>query len=192
MSAVTELLIALIERVRRRPAAHWMLRLALAACGLAAQGGITLHAGASLWTSMGVVAVAAGVALPRTVVPLLAAALLILQAAAAALPTLALVPVAVALLGWHTCATLLSMGRPWARVDRSVRVGIRMPVLASLGTIAVTAAAAAVAQGLDAGEAGILTVTAAFAVVFGAIVVLWPAQDAGVPREKENAPGVEP
>lgn len=180
MNTLSDLLVGLLERAGRRPASRWALRAVLAVCGLACQAWITLHAGATAWTPIGVAAVIGGVLLPRSVVPLLTAAVLIVQAVLAGLPALALVPVAVTLLGWHTCATLLCVGRPWARMSRRTLAGARMPVLASLAAIVLATAAALIAGGADLGEAGPVTFAAGFAVVLGVIVVLWPSGgDAG-------------
>jgi len=178
MSDIADWLADAYEWLRRRPWPHWVLRAVMLACGLAAQGWIALTAGASFWALLGCAAVVAGAVLPRTLVPLLTAGLLLVEAAAVQLSALALVPLTVALLGWHVCATLLSMGMPWARVGRQVARGFALPVAAALGATAVTVAVALIGSGAELPEAGPLTLIGVLVVLLGGIVVLWPGGQA--------------
>lgn len=178
MREFSEVLVDLAERMRRRPRAYWTVRAIMLVCGLAAQGWIAAVGGAGGWNVAGFLAVTLGVVFPRTVVPLLTAAMLVLEAAVLNLNVFALVPVAVALLGWHVSATVLSIGRPWTRRAPSVIAGLRMPVVAALSAIAAAALAAWIAAGVPAPDAGVGTLLIALVVVLGALIVLWPATDA--------------
>lgn len=177
MNTLSETIVELLDRMRRRPPSRWVLRGLLVLCGVVAQVWVTLVAGASPWAAVSAVAIVGAAVFARGVVPLLAAATIVVQAALAALPVLELVPIALALLGWHVCASLLATGRPWATVDGAVVRAMRMPVLGAVAAILVVAAAAAVAAGLAWGEAGVVTLLIALVLVLGAVVVLWPATD---------------
>lgn len=61
-------------------------------------------------------------------------------------------------------------------LNSRVLAGSRLPVLGGLAVIVITAGAAVIAEGVDAGEAGILTLAAGFVVVLGVIVALRPAR----------------
>lgn len=174
MNALSESIVELLDRMRRRPPSRWALRGLLVLCGAAAEIWLLLVAGASPWTVVASIAIVAGAVFARGVVPLLTAAVIVVQAALAALPVLELVPLALALLGWHLCASLLATGRPWAAVDGAVVRALRMPVLGAVAATLVVAAAAVIAGGLAWGEAGVVTLLVALALVLGAIVVLWP------------------
>lgn len=177
MREFSEVLVDGVERLRRRPREYWAVRLIMLVCGVAAQGWMAVVGGAGVWNIAAYLAVALGVIFPRTVVPLLTAALLVIEAAALELSVFALVPLAVALVGWHLSATVLSMGRPWARRDRSVVAAFRMPTLAVLGAIAAATAAAWIAGGIQAPEAGVGSLLVALMVVLSALIVLWPASE---------------
>ena len=59
-------------------------------------------------------------------------------------------------------------------MDGAVVRALRMPVLGAVAATFVVAAAAVIAGGLAWGEAGVVTLLVALALVLGAIVVLWP------------------
>lgn len=175
MNDLSEMIVLLFERLRRRPVMRWFLRLALVLSGVFAQVWMSLLAGPGAWTVAGLLAVALGAGFARTVVPLLAAALLVIEAAVIDLPASAMVPVAVALLVWHVCASLLSSGRPWATLGVGVISAYRTPALAALGAIALVAVVAAVTSGFAWGEVPVVSALALLVVVLGAMVALWPS-----------------
>ena len=181
MRDLTELLVDIAERIRRRPGSYWLLRATLLGFGVLAQAWIGLlwqtpSGGPNLWTLLGWAAVAFGAVFARSIVPLLTAALFVFQAGAAQLAPLAMVPLAVCLLGWHLCAALLSMSLPWTRRSRRIVRAFALPTAASLGAIVLAAAAASAVGGLSLPEAGVVTLMLVLVVLLGGIVVLWPEE----------------
>lgn len=171
---IAETLEDLWERMRRRPARRWILLGMMALTGVAAQIWIVV-AGAGGVPVVGIVAVLLGVALVRTIVPLLVAGLFVVEATALDLSVAAMVPLAVALLGWHACAAALSIGQPWTRLSRAVIGGFRAPVAAAMVSIGLGAGAALAVSGLTLDDAPVVTVLAVLLVLAGGTVVLWPS-----------------
>lgn len=161
------------ERMRRRPRAHRMLRGAMLAFGVLAQVWITL-AGSGGLLVVGIVAVVLAVIVVQSVMPLLTAGLFVAQAAALDLSVPAMVPLAAALIGWHVCATILSLGRPWSRLGGAVIRGFRVPIAVGLIAIGVGAVAAGAVAGIAPADAPIVTLVAVLAVLLGGTVALWP------------------
>lgn len=174
MNAVVEVVAGLIGRARRRPRGRWLLILVLAAAGFGAQAWVSLQGELGFWASGGYIAVAAGVAFARSHVPLLTAIVLVLEALAVDISVAAAVPLALALLAWHVCASLLSTGRPWARLGRTVVAAYRMPLIIAVTVVALTAVAAAVSGGWTLPAAPTVSMTALLAIVVAGIIALWP------------------
>ena len=85
MNALSETIVELLDRMRRRPPSRWALRGLLVLCGAAAEIWLLLVAGASPWAVVASIAIVAGAVFARGVVPLLTAAVIVVQAALAAL-----------------------------------------------------------------------------------------------------------
>lgn len=178
MSAVDEALTDLVERVRRRPAERWLVRAAMLAFGTATQLWIGGGSVGSPATVLAWCAIAAGVALPRTVLPLVAAGFFVVEAAVTGLDPLAAVPVAIGMAGWHLCAVRLSVGRPWSRVGPAARRALWRPATVGLAGIALALPPALLAAGLVLPELAAVTMLLVVGVVLGAVVVLWPGDAA--------------
>lgn len=72
------------------------------------------------------------------------------------------------------CASLLSTGRPWARLGRTVVAAYRMPLIIAVTVVALTAVAAAVSGGWTLPAAPTVSMTALLAIVVAGIIALWP------------------
>ncbi len=175
MNGFAETIADLVQRLARRPRAVWVWRAVMLACGLGAQLWIMALRPLVVLAFVALCAVVLAVIVPRTVVPLLAAALIVLEAAMVRVTVVEAVPLAVALLGWHVAASALSAARPWARVESSVWRALLLPTLASLGGIAVTIPFALTAGALTLPPLALVSIALVLLAALGLLLVLWPA-----------------
>ncbi|WP_434811318.1 hypothetical protein [Microbacterium sp. bgisy189] len=179
MSDLSQMIVDVVDAARRRPASHWAARAAMACSGAAAQLWLVVATGDALWSVAAGLAIALGVCFPRSILPLLAAGVIIAEAAVTGLGALWLAPVAVLLSLWHACATVLSMGRPWARVGVRVRRAFLIPTAMTAAAVLLIAAIAALTAGVALPEAAPISLLTVLLLLVGAALILWPAVEDG-------------
>lgn len=175
MLALVELLSELLERARQQGRHQWLLRLAMVGSALLALTVLWQLTPSPLLLVLAGLGVLLGLLLPRGHAPVVLAVVLVLWAAGAARAGgLAMVPVAIGLLGWHWAAAATSVGRGPTRVDRAVWRRLTVPLAVGVAAVGVGLALASLLGGLVLPPA--LTVTAVLVLVLVGVtgLVLWP------------------
>jgi hypothetical protein len=178
MRTLVEACVAAADRIGRRAAGQWGWRLVMFVCGAGTQLWISSRHPLVLADALAWAAIAGAVVLPRSPLPLVAAAMQVLLTAWAQPSVFEALPIALGLLGWHVAAAAVGTGRPWARRDpagpsptRALRVPLGIALLAIVAGVILAALATPGMWQPNLVATGLVAILLAL----GAALVLWPA-----------------